>query len=319
MKDESAELLHFDPALLAAIGAPCIDGLFHIRGRFENDEQQHRFLQAFDTNKQRILEGHLGADRKLQAELPAHPVALVWLDRTSVTRDSQLPLRQGLCTPNILQRSSAGMAALLHRQRRAQLEQYRQDWHGEDDKIGMEERMSNQIRGLLEQGQIDLRLLSSMCRLQMEFGMGMMAPKCTLGTTSPLLNRIDALLSRSTQVLGSGTVRINELPVDDLQRALLTLCEPLHSSTALSADVTRQVLSYCTNKLSAEDVASLSSTLPDTLEPGLEFGGNACDIALMNMARIVTRPNVNSDDEHDEHDEHDEQESEPEPPASAAA
>jgi rRNA processing protein Krr1/Pno1 len=309
VSEETAELLRIDPMLLASTGAQCVEGLFHVRACFENDAEQYRLLEAYDSNRQSIMGGLLGAERALLADRPAEPLALVWLDPSCVTQDHHLPLRDGLCSPSILKRSQAEMAALLHRQRRAQLREYPQDWQG------MAKMLAKQARDLLDQGQIDLRLLSSTCRLQLEFSMNVPVPASTV--PEALLHRIDTVLSRSTRLLGSGAVKITELPLDDLHATMLALCGPLRTSADLVAEAARHVLCECTKMLSPEDAASsCSTTLPDTLEAGLDFGDNACDIAVLNMARFTAAVQPDQLDQPDLNG-HDEQESEAQPPTLA--
>ena len=262
VSEESAELLHFEPAQLDC--APCIKDLFHVRVRFESDAERRRFLAAYDTNRWQIVKGALGARRAQEADQPAEPVALVWLDPTLVNEDL-LPLRDGNCSASILQRSRVEMGEMLHGKRRAQLRDYPQDWPG------MAQALAKQHRDLLERGQIDVPLLSSTCCLHLEFSLNAPAPACTV--PEALLRRIDEVLSRSARLgglagkgarLGSCAVKIDELPIDELHAAVKQICDPLHPSTDLVVDVARQVLSVIANArtkaVSSADEASSSST-----------------------------------------------------------
>ena len=224
-REESAELLRFDPSL---DGLPCCDGLFHVRVRFEDDAERRRFLATYDANRQRIVQGVLGAKRAQEADQPAKPVALVWLNPDLVDRrELVLPLQHGDCSPAILQRSRVEMGEMLHEKRRVQLTEYPQDWPG------MAQALAKQHRDFLLLGQIDLPLLSSTCRLHLEFGMDVPAPACTV--PEALLRRIDEVLSCSARLLGSCVVKIDELPIDELHAAVKQICDPFHQGTDLVA------------------------------------------------------------------------------------
>ena len=319
VKEESADLLQFaDPSLDAVL---CRDR-FHVRVRFESDDERRQFLEAYDENRRLIVQGALGADRAREANRPAEPVALVWLDPKRVTR-LQLPLRRGDCSAAILSR--ADMAAMLHEQRRAQLKVYPEDWLGEGKKPGMAQTLAKQILGLLKNGQIDLPLLSSTCRLQLEFGMDAAAAGCTV--PEALLGLIDEVLARSTRLLGSCALNIDDVPIQELHAAAMQICQSFHLSIDVGSpviDAARRVLSFLGEKaaaraactivtepdvaptLSPDDKASSSSTPPcepaAASEVGLEFAGvNACNITGTNMPCLVAvqsgRLNVGEHDE----------------------